>query len=159
MTSNPTGIDKDEALQFALILSSGIPHIDAIQYVRPGLEAAEYKAELGRWLGDKRVESAILHLQGKSWQDMSLEERIKFAIDKHYTEMAYFLYSHNYSELDGPSRGKADTCRQVLEAKIAGMSGKMDALTSFWADVQTGKINIGGNQPTPTKGVVNYVNH
>ena len=81
---------------------------------------------------------------GKSWQEMSLEERIHFSIDKHYSEMAYFLYSHNYSQLVGTDRQKADICRQALEAKIAGTAGKMGPLEQFWADIKTGKVTLKG---------------
>jgi hypothetical protein len=67
---------------------------------------------------------------------MSAEERIRFAIDKHYNEMAYFLYSHNYGELSGPDKAKADTCRQALEAKLAGTAGKFTPLDEFWNDMR-----------------------
>jgi hypothetical protein len=74
------------------------------------------------------------------WQEMSLQERIQYAIDKHYAEMAYFLYSRNYADLQGAEKAKADTCRMTLEAKLAGMAGKLDALSQFYADLASGKI-------------------
>lgn len=148
-------ITKDHALQFALILSSGVPHMDAISYLRPDVSGDQLKNELKRWLAAPVVAAAILQVQGKSWQKMELSERVKFAIDKNYTEMAYFLYSHNYCDLSGPEKSKADTCRAALEAKLAGLAGKMDALSHWWDDVMSGKTSLGAeNAPkrTPAPG-------
>ena len=141
-------VTKDLALQFALILSSGVPQLEAAQYVRPDLEGQDLKFELTHLLKDPNVSAAILHIQGKPWQEMSLSDRIQFAINKNYTEMAYFLYANNYNDLQGADRTKADVCRATLEAKLAGMAGKMGALESFWADVQSGKVKL-INQSNP----------
>lgn len=135
-------IDQEAAEQFALILSSGVPQLDALRYLRPGVDTHTLQDELSSWMEDKRVQRAILALQGKSWESMGLEERLRFAIDKHYTEAAYFLYSHNYATLGGAEKQKADTCRSVIEAKLAGMAGKMDALTHFFDDLLTGKVAL-----------------
>lgn len=135
-------LTKETALQFALIVSSGMPQIDAIRYFcEPEEEPA---AKLHLWTGSKLVSNAILTIQKKSWQDMTLGERIKTAMDLHYSQMAYFLYSHNYVEVAGADKQKADTCRQALEAKLAGMAGKMDALTQFWSDVANGAVKLPG---------------
>lgn len=135
---------KIEALQFALMLASGMPQIDVIAYFFPDLTPTDLKVELDRWTQAPTVRTAILAQMGKAWQDMSLEERIQFAIDKHYSEMAYFLYSHNYSQLVGNDRQKADICRSALEAKIAGTAGKLGPIESFWHDIKTGKVKLAG---------------
>lgn len=132
-------MDKDQAQQFALILTSGVPPLEALRYMLPDMPDGELKAELQRWMRDPAVQKAILALQGKAWEGMSLEERITFAVEKHYSEVAYFLYAHNYADLVGAERQKADTCRQVLEAKLAGLAGKMDALTRFYDDLMKGR--------------------
>lgn len=132
---------RDEALQLALMLQSGMPSSDAIRYFfEPDCPPDRLKFEHDRWMRHEHVQSAILHTMGKQWQDMTLSERIQFAIDKHYSEMAYFLYSTNYSLLTGSDKIKADTCRLSLEAKLAGMAGKMNALQMFWEDMKSGKI-------------------
>ncbi len=139
---------KDEAHQFAIIVSSGVPSIHAIHYFLSDEEARDANVSQAihdRWLRSREVQSAQAKLMGKPWESMSLMERITYSIDKHYTELAYYLYSHNYSLLTGAEKTKADTARQVLEAKLAGMSGKMDALSLFYADVMSGKIKA-----TPT---------
>lgn len=134
---------SEQALDFALMLNAGMPPEDAIVYFAEEGQAAEEMAEvLPLWLKSKEVASAILTLQGKKWQDMTAEEKIQFAINKHYTEMAYFLYSHNYSTLTGAYKSKADTCRAALEAKLAGTAGKMTALDRFLTDAASGKVKI-----------------
>lgn len=136
---------KDTALQFAIMLSAGMPASDAIVYFLPAdTQTGEVTLWLRKWLGSAMVQSAIRQVQGKEWQEMSLEERIKFAVNKHYTEMAYYLYSHNYSDLTGADKTKADTCRSTLEAKLAGMSGKLDALSAWWEEVRTGRTKLPG---------------
>ena len=132
----------EEAHEFAVMLTSGMPPGHAIQYFTTIDAPAELIVLAELWSRSKEVQAAILKLQKKPWQDMGLEEKIKFSIDKHYTEMAYFLYSTNYSMLNGADRQKSDTCRQSLEAKLAGMAGKMDALSRFWDDVVEGKVAL-----------------
>jgi hypothetical protein len=73
---------------------------------------------------------------------MDLNERIRYVMDKHYSEMAYFLYAHNYADLVGADKAKADTCRLALEAKQAGFAGKQDALSRFFADVTSGAVKL-----------------
>ena len=128
------------ALQFAVMLSCGMPPRDAIPYFHPTASPDDLQSILKLWLKAESVQKAILKVQGKLWQEMPLNERIQYAIDKHYSEMAYYLYSRNYSELQGAEKAKADTCRQTLEAKLAGMAGKLDALSQFYADLASGKI-------------------
>jgi len=136
---------KLEAQQFALMVQSGLPQKDVIQYFFP--DETDSKVLLGilkEWLQAPTVATATLQLMGKAWQEMTNEERILFAIDKHYNEMATFLYSHNYCELVGNDRQKADICRAALEAKIAGTAGKLGPIESFWHDIKTGKVKLAG---------------
>lgn len=136
---------KDEALQFALMLSAGMPSLDAFKYFAPeGLSDREY-ADLHRlWQKSKEVSDAILTIQGHSWQDMTAEERIKFAIEKSYVEMAYFIYSNNYTEAGAQVLAKYNQARTSLEAKVAGMAGKMNPLDRFLEDAISGKITVPG---------------
>jgi hypothetical protein len=126
------------------VLSSGMPPEDAMAYFLPDMDPVDRLAVMRRWLPSANLQHAIRALQGKSWTEMDLQERIKISIDKHYTEVAYFLYTHNYASLTGADKTKADTCRQVLEAKLAGMAGKTDALSSFWNDLVSGKVKLNG---------------
>lgn len=136
-------VEREQALQFALMMKSGMPPLDCLQYFYPQADAAELASVLPEWNRSENVRRAILQLQGKPWQEMSLDEQIRFAIDKNYSEMAYYLYSHNYSTLQGTDKQKADTCRTALEAKIAGTAGQLNPLTNFWNDIRTGKVQLG----------------
>lgn len=117
-------------------------------------EGSEEVTSIGKlasqWLQSKEVGKAILKLQGKAWQEMTGEERIRFSVEKVYNEMAYFLYSHNYSELQGNDRQKADKCREVLEQKMAGTAGLLGPVEQFWKDVMDGKVRlVGSANPAP----------
>lgn len=147
-------MDKLIAEQFALMLGSGMPPAEIIPYFLPDEQPDLQKATLAKWLKSKELQAAVRHNQGKGWPEMSVEEKLRFSIDKHYTEMAYFLYSHNYSELQGSEKTKADTCRQALEARLAGMAGKVDALSRFFDDLSSGRLSIGKAAPSlPSKGL------
>lgn len=136
-------LTKDLAFQFAVMINSGMPPAHAILYFMEEADQTELRVTLKTWLGSPFVRSALRTLQGKSWQDMSLDEKVKFAVEKNYAEAAYYLYSTNYAELTGADRSKADMCRQVLEVRIAGMSGKTDVLTQWFEDVKSGKVRLG----------------
>ena len=113
-------------------------------FLPPSTDATELKLTLTSWLASSAIKGAILKLQGKSWQDMTLDEKISYSVDKTYAEMAWFLYSHNYSQLMGAEKAKADTCRVALEAKLAGNAGKLGPIESFWQDIKSGKVQLKG---------------
>ena len=143
ITEQASRPSREDGLQLALMLNSGMPSLDAMRYFYPDDDPERIRFEHDRWLRTRVVQSAIKTVQnGKSWQDMSLDERVKFAVDKHYSELAYFLYTNNYTLLSGQDRQKADICRAALEAKLAGTAGKMDALTSWFDDVKSGRVKL-----------------
>lgn len=136
MAPNPS---PDQAYQMALIVSAGAPTMDAFRYFVPSdanLTTMQMTAIHDRWVRSKEYAEATRKIQGAAWQEMGADERIKFAIDKHYTEMAYFLYAHNYADLTGQDKAKADTCRTALEAKLAGTAGKLSELEQFWGEMR-----------------------
>lgn len=128
--------DAEQAQQFALMLQTGVPAADAVRYFLPEdahPDAVKDVAE--RWARCAAVRDAQVELNGGEWSALTPEGRIQQALEKHYNEMAYYLYTTNYGELDGAKRSKADSCRIALEAKLAGMQGKMDALARFYMDM------------------------
>jgi hypothetical protein len=141
---------KEEALHLAIMMNAGMPSLDALRYFFPDSTEIEVKEAHKAWMKSRELEKAILTVQGKPWQEMNLDERIRFAIDKHYSEMAYFLYSHNYAELVGGDKTKADTCRQALEAKLAGSAGKMNALDQWLDDVRSGRVTLAKQPSLPS---------
>ena len=138
-------LDKDRADQFATMLMAGLPAADAVGYFYPDLDRREVVTLALQWSRDALVQQAILRLQGKAWQEMSTDEMLRYAVEKNYKEMAFFLYSRNYSELTGAERAKADTCREALEAKLAGNAGKLSALEQFYEDLAKGKVKLGAS--------------
>lgn len=140
----------DEAQQFAVMLTAGMPPEEAILYFFEDKENGI--AAIDRWMKAATVRAAITKLQnGKTWQAMSLDERITFSLEKHYTELAYYLFSRNYVTLQGADKAKADTARVTLEVKQAGLSGKMEPLALFWNDVKSGKVKLNTPAPVPPK--------
>ena len=154
-----TGPSSEQAFQFALIMSAGMPASEAVRYFLPeDAEDALNPAKVAdQWLKSKAVSQAILKLQGKSWQDMTAEERWNYAINKNYNEAAYYLYSHNYATLSGSERQKADKCREILESKLAGTAGQRTPVEQWWADVMSGKVKLTGSaDPTPLKDLSGF---
>lgn len=146
--SGSTTPTPDTAVAFATMLSAGCPPGEAVRYFLPtdegGLAPSFVSAMAEKWLTHSLVQRAIKKLQGGDWTELTAEGRIRLAIDKHYTEMAYFLYSRNYVDLTGQEKSKADTCRAALEAKLAGTAGQASALELFWADVTAGRVSLKG---------------
>lgn len=133
---------KEQALQFAIMLQAGLPASEAVLYFTDSDDPRELNEMLGLWLRSRVVKSAITELQGKSWADMSLDERIKRALDHHYNTLAYFLHSNHYAEVGEKDKAKLDTARNALEAKMAGTAGKGDALSRFFDDINSGKLKL-----------------
>ena len=130
-------LSNGQAEEFARIILSGVPLTRAARYfLPPELEPDDVQAEAHGFWGQEEVQRAMEALTGGvPWQRLSKDERLQIALDKHYAELAYFLWSTNYSELDGAGKQKADTCRQALEAKVAGTAGKGNAMERFYEDL------------------------
>lgn len=149
------GLDGEVARQFATMLSVGAPPMEALAYFFPDTPTNELGGTLKGWLKDRRVQAEIKALQGgKEWEEMTLDERIRFSVEKNYAEMAYYLYTHNYATLTGPERAKADECRRVLEAKLAGVAGKMGVMEEFFNDIKSGKLKLGRPATIGAAGVM-----
>ena len=126
-----------EADQFALMLLSGAPVSDAIQYFCDPLTPEELQAEaIEQWPAQSDVLDALQrYTGGEAWHRMTDEQRLEVAIKKHYNEMSYFLWTVNYVEAAGADKLKADTCRVALETKLAGMAGQESPLARFYHDM------------------------
>jgi len=142
---------ESEAHQYALMLHVGLPVQEAIQYFlsdEERLHEVMIAGMMEKWNRSKLVREEVTKLLGKGWEEMSLDERVGVAIDKHYAEMAYFLFSHNFGELGGADWSKSMEARKVLEAKMAGTSGT-NPMEDFWRDIKSGKIQLGRAIPVP----------
>lgn len=123
----------DQAIAVASLMFAGIPAIEACGIVAPEIDPVVLPDVARRWEKDPAVRTAVVTLKG-TWLSLSTEERAKVGVEKTYNAMAYFLFCHNYGELETAKRSKADACLKALEAKLAGMAGKGDLLTQFWAE-------------------------
>src|SRR5687767_14345913 len=132
-------------MQYAIMVQAGLPPSEAIGYFAETNEPAELAAMLISWQKSRAVQKATALLMKKPWQDMTLDERIRLALDHTYSQMAYLLFSKHYGEVGQVDKGKLDTARQALEAKLAGTAGKGDALSQFFADIKEGKLIL--NKP------------
>lgn len=137
----------EQAHQFAVMLNAGLPSSDAIMYFTESEDPKELAFILAEWQKSSAVKRAMLSLMGKAWQDMSLDEQCTHALNQHYASLAYYLYSHNYSEMGSQDKSKIDTARTALEARQAGTAGKGDALSVFFDDLRSGKVKL--NKPVP----------
>lgn len=133
---------EDQAIQFAIMLQAGLPASDAILYFTTEDEPSVLADLLQEWTRSAALKRAMLKLLGKPWQDMSLDERCKNALDFAYAGMAYYLFSRNYSEMGPADKAKYDTARLALEARAAGTAGKGDALSMFFDDLKAGKLKL-----------------
>ena len=127
------------------MLNAGLPSSDAIMYFVETEDPKELAFILAEWQKSMAVKKAMLNLMGKAWQDMSLDEQCTHALNQHYASLAYYLYSHNYSEVGSHDKPKIDTARVALEARQAGTAGKGDALSVFFEDLRSGKVKL--NKP------------
>ena len=130
-------LTSKQAQEFARIVLSGVPTHKAARYFLPEVvDANEVRDAAMDFYRQPEVQEALEKLTGGvPWQRLSKDERLAISLDKHYAELAYFLWSNNYSDLDGAGKQKADTCRQALEAKVAGTAGKGNAMERFYEDL------------------------
>jgi hypothetical protein len=135
-----TTITDDEALQFVIMLSAGLPPEQAILYFTDETDPGAIATLLNKWLRSRAVKSAQRTLLGKNWQDMTLEERIDNGLNYHYNSLAYLLFSTSYLSVGPADKAKLDSARQALEAKKAGTAGQGDALSRFMDDFRSGKL-------------------
>ena len=136
------GPTEDQARSFAIMLQAGLPAGEAMLYFTDSQDPAEIHALTDKWLRSRLVKQATLALMKKSWQDMNLDEKIKYALDLHYAQLAYFLYSNHYAEVEQQGKAKLDTARTALETKLAGRAGQGNELERFFADVRSGAVKL-----------------
>lgn len=127
--------DDSQANSFAVMIRSGVSPRDALRYFAPDLDEMELMSLQAKWLGSPRVRRALVHLDGGEWNTLDPRTRMELALKKHYAELAYFIFSRNYGDLTGADLAKADNCRKVLEAYLAGQAGKVDPLSDFVAQI------------------------
>ena len=143
MADIQTQLPSDEqAHEFAVMIQSGLPATQAILYfvTEENPEAIEKWAS--RWLNSRAVNAAVTALMKKPWQQMSMQERMDYALTMHYNQLATMLISYNYLTAGGAEKAKMDDARKAIEAKNAGLAGQQGGLEMFYADLRAGKIQL-----------------
>lgn len=136
------GPDELQAQQFAVMLQSGLPATDAIMYFVEIEDPKDLGPFVKKWQRSPLVRQALIRLTKKSFMDMTPDERMKYALELHYNQLAYVLVSQNYADAGSAEKSKADTARSAIEAKLAGTAGKTSAMDRFFDDLAAGKLKL-----------------
>jgi hypothetical protein len=135
----------EQATQFVIMLRAGLPAEHAIQYFVQSEDMRELSVIMSKWMKSRKVAQAQRLLDGKSWQEMTLDEQMRTALDQHYAAQAYMLRTVHYLTADSGEKAKLDSARNAIEAKLAGTSGKLTAMDQFFQDIKTGVVKL--NKP------------
>lgn len=127
MQRSPREPDEAQAQQFAQLLRAGVPQGSAVAYIL-GDVSGEPDLIAARWLQSRIVVDALATLNGGKWADMDPEARLDVALDKHYAELAHYLYTHDYESAEGKELRKIESAREALQAQ---RSGRLEANSPF----------------------------
>lgn len=129
-------LNEFEAQQWALWSLAGIPNLEiAAAFLPAGTPEEELQVAADQWPRQTEVTKAVKELIGGDWESLSKERRWELGCEKMYADMSYFLWSHNYNELQGAEKQKADTCLQALERKLSGTQGEGSVLERVYEDL------------------------
>jgi len=134
------------AARYVQLLQAGLPPADAMSAIVP-LEVKPFRANLelmGKWLtywnAHPLVTAAIERQNGGKWEDLPLETRITLALGHAHGQLAYFLYSQDFSTVtDIPTLKKLAEARAALVESTRGGSGSEDDLKDFMRDFIGGR--------------------
>lgn len=146
--------DDTQAFEFAVMMNSGLPAVQAILYFVELTDPQECAAWAQRWQGCRAVNAAAAKLMGGRWQDKTTQEKMDYALEQHYNQLSTTLITYNYLEASAQEKAKMDDARKAIEAKQAGTAGQMVGIESFYADLKAGRVKINRpsvNSPTPLK--------
>jgi hypothetical protein len=136
------------AQQFVKLTLAGVPGVIALRYFGEAYydscDAAMLHAWLKRWTSAKLTRKAHDAFNSGAWETLDKDKRLTLALDKHYAELAYWLYSHSYELVSDDSLRKTTDARTALMAKLqADKIGDPDSpWAKFTADLLAGKVTI-----------------
>lgn len=132
----------DQAVDFAAMIQSGLPAVQAILYFIHADTPDEVEAWARRWQGSRAVNAAITKLMKRPWQEMSDDEREEYSLKLHYNQLRATLMSLNYLTASLADKNRMDDARRAIEARRAGTAGMQGGLEMFYADLRAGKIKL-----------------
>lgn len=142
------GPTESQALEFAKLLRAGVPQPDALCYVLGAVEPGIIELALPRWMRSRLVVDALATLNGGRWPALDHDARLDIALDKHYAEMAHYLYTHDYDSADGPTLRKLDAARTSLESLRTGRMQENSPFVKFLRSILAPK-----STPAPMLGL------
>ena len=128
LSQDPT---EEQAFEFAKLLRAGVPQPDALCYVLGAVEPGLIELALPRWLRSRLVVDALATLNGGRWPALESDARLDIALDKHYAELAHYLYTHDYDGADAKQMRKLDTARESLERLRVGRMQENSPFVKF----------------------------
>lgn len=126
---------EDRAVLWAKLLFAGCPPMQAVIFFVQGLTIEQQKEALRLWSTHPLTQKAVNDLQGGSWLDLTNEQRVRIAYDKHIAEVAFYVHSHSFVQAsDKDDIEKMKQAREVLKA-VLGHAPDGDPMADFakWA--------------------------
>lgn len=118
------------ALELVKLLHSGIPPVLAIAYFAPdhydGINEQARKEWAQDWLRSPRVAAAVAAFNKGSWHELSKDDRLQLALDKHLAELAYFLMNTPYADAQGTELKKLGEARDAITAVLKQAEGDVE---------------------------------
>lgn len=133
------------ARQLVQLLHAGVPALTCLAYLAPDYHAALTLEQRKAWylalVGSRAVLDAARELNGGDWQTLDADRRLTLALDKHFAELAHYLYTHDYAEADGNEAKKISEARAAITEKLRGDSeGDDTPFTRMMRDLMEGKL-------------------
>ena len=137
---------------FIKIVNAGIPALTAVAYCASDVPYERHPIVLAAWLNDPLLLKSAADFNGGEWQDLAPDDRLDIALDKHFAELAYYLWSHNYASAEGVELTKAIEARKAIVEKLKGVGeGDDTPFVKAMRDLVSGAIS---EATPPQLGVV-----
>lgn len=120
------------ATVYAQMLHAGCPPLLATEYMAPQLSKEVLKATTRLWVADVLVQQAVEQLIGGAFITLPPERRYQLALEKHLSELAFFLHSNNFNDAAGKDGLEMfKQAREVLKAELKGGTDESDPMQAF----------------------------
>ena len=105
--------------EFAKLLHAGCPQDLAVRYLYPAAGSERVKAVVRAWAGHPEAHRAVEALLGGAWLEMDADRRYGLALDKHFGELAFYLWANNFNTVESREEiEKMKVAREVLLARV-----------------------------------------
>jgi hypothetical protein len=101
-------------------------------YMAPDLDKELAEKVARAWANDALVLQALEDIHGGSWLDLPAERRMELALEKHLSEMAFYLWTTNFLSVEHrEGLEKMKQAREVLRMKLTGEKDPDDFTQAF----------------------------